>query len=152
MDNRDYNQILEKIDKLNNQLNDKQGKTLDLDLVKRIVIRLKSFDCTQCENDLYKLSEYINYIYENQNSLERQKLKEYNKFIEQIKTHLQKKHGLFTEGYYLSIYMSLGISVGLMLGLAFFEHWALGMCFGMSTGIAIGSGIDADHKKKGKII
>jgi F0F1-type ATP synthase assembly protein I len=147
-----YNQILEKIDGLNDEIDDKQAKTLELDLLKRITIRLHSFDCTECANYLSEMCEYIDYLDENKNSLEKQKLKDYRKIIEEIKTHLQKEHGLIPEGYYLSIYMSIGMSIGLVFGLTVFDNLAMGLPIGMSIGLAIGAGIDADYKKKGKTI
>ena len=152
MNNKNYKKILEKIARLNDEIDDKQAKTLELDLLKRIIIRLQAFDCTECANNLSELSGYVNYLDENKNSLEKQELKEYRKIIEEIKTHLQKEHGLVPQGYYLSVYMSIGMSIGLVFGLTVFDNLALGLPIGMAIGIAIGSGIDADYKKKGKII
>ena len=152
MDNRNYNEILEKIARLNDEIDNKQAKTLDLDLLKRIIIRLQSFDCNECTNYLSEMNEFVNYLNGNINSLEKQKLKEFWKTIEEIKTHLQKEHGLVPEGYYQSIYMSLGMSIGLLFGLTIFDNLAMGLPIGMSIGLAIGAGIDADYKKKGKTI
>lgn len=152
MDNSNYNQMLEKIDIIYNEIGDKQAKILELDLLKRIIVRLQSFDCTECANYLFEMGVYINYLEENKNLLERQKIKEYRKSVEEIKSHLQKKHGLVPEGYYLSIYMSLGMSVGLIFGLAILDNLAMGLPIGMAIGLAIGSGIDSDYKKKGRTI
>lgn len=152
MDNKNYNQIIEKIDSLTNEIDDKQAKTLDLDLLKRITIRLQSFDCAECANYLPEIGEYVNYLYENKNVLEKQRLKEYGEIIGKIETHLQNEHGLVSEGYYMSVYMSIGMSIGLVFGLTIFDNLALGLPIGMAIGIAIGSGIDADNKKKGKTI
>ena len=55
MDNRNYNEILEKIARLNDEIDNKQAKTLDLDLLKRIIIRLQSFDCNECTNYLSEI-------------------------------------------------------------------------------------------------
>jgi len=152
MDNRNYDQIIEKIDRLNDEMDVKQTKGLELDLLKRITIRLLSFDCTECANYLSEMSDYVNYLDENKNSFDKQKLKDYRKIIEEIKAHLQKEHGLVTEGYYQSIYMSIGMSIGLMFGLAVFDNLAMGLPIGMVMGLAIGAGIDADYKKKGKTL
>ncbi len=54
MDNRSYNQTLEKIDRLNDEIDGKQAKTLELDLLKRITIRLQTFDCV--DHRLRKMS------------------------------------------------------------------------------------------------
>lgn len=152
MDNINYNQIIEIIDRLNNEMDDKQANTLELDLLKRITIRLQSFDCTECTNYIPVMGEYVNYLDKNKNSLEKHKLKEYREIIDEIETHLQNEHGLVSEGHYLSVYMSIGMSIGLVFGLIIFDNLALGLPIGMAIGIAIGSGIDADNKKKGKTI
>lgn len=152
MDNRNYNQILEKITKLNDEIDDKQSKILELDLLERITIRLQSLDCIERANNLYELGGYVNYLNKNKDSLGKQELKEYRKTIGEITTHLQKGHGLVPEGYYLSIYIPFGMSIGLVFGLIIFDNLALGLPIGMAIGIAIGSVIDADHKKKGKTI
>ena len=152
MDNINYNQIIEKIARLSDEIDDKQVETLALDLLKRITIRLQSFDCTECGNYLSEISGYVNYLDENKNSLEKQQLQEYRKIMEEIKIHLQNEHGLVPEGFYLGIYMSFGMSIGLLFGMIVFDNFVLGMPIGMAIGVAIGSGIDADYKKKGKTI
>lgn len=154
MDNGDcnYNQILGKIAKLYDEVDDKQAKALELDLLKRMTIRLQSFDCTECANYSSKLGDYVNYLDENKNSLDRQELKKHREIIEEIKTHLQNEHGLVQEGYYLSIYMPLGMCMGLVFGLTIINNLAIGLSSGLAIGVAIGSAIDADYKKKGKTI
>lgn len=152
MGNRSFEQILEKVDRLNDEMDLKQTKGLELDLLKRITIRLQSFECTECASYLSEMDGYVNYLDENKNSLEKQKLKDYRKIIEEIKAHLQKEHRLVPEGYYQSIYMSIGMSIGLMFGLTVFDNLAMGLPIGMVMGLAIGVGIDADYKKKGKTL
>ena len=152
MDNRNDNQILEKISRLKDEIDDKLAKVLELDLLKQLTIRLQSFDCAECANYLSELSGSIHYLDEKKNSLEKQDFKKHRKMIENMKTHLQKEHGLIPEGYYLSIYMSIGMSIGLIFGMIVFDNLALGLPIGLAIGVAIGSGIDADCKKKGKTI
>lgn len=152
MDNMTYDKLLKTLDRLMLELDDKQVKSLELDMLKRIAIRLQSFECSECEDNLSRLGEYVRYLDENRDSLDKKELKEYRKSIELIKAHLQKGHGLVPEGYYMSIYMSLGMSIGLVFGMLVFDNLALGLPLGMSVGLAIGSGIDADYKKKGKTI
>lgn len=152
MDNMTYDKLLKTLDRLMLELDDKQVKSLELDMLKRIAIRLQSFECSECEDNLPRLGEYVRYLDENRDSLDKKELKEYRKNIELIKAHLQKEHGLVPEGYYMSIYMSLGMSIGLVFGMLVFDNLALGLPIGMSTGLAIGAGIDADYKKKGKTI
>ncbi len=148
----DTNQILDKLTKLNDTLDVKQAKALELDLQKRITIRLQSFDCSKCETYLSELDGYVSYLCENYRSLEKRELKERRKIIQEIKTHLQKVHGLVPEDYYLGTYMSIGMSLGLVFGLTVFDNIAMGLPLGMGIGLAIGAGLDADNKKKGKTI
>lgn len=146
------NQILDLIEKFREKIDEKQAKSLEFDLLKRIVIRLQLFDCNECNRYLAIIEEYINYLNENNDLLDKQKLKEYKKEIEVIKAHLQKEHGLYLEGTFIAVYMSIGMSIGLVFGLTIFDNLALGLPIGLSIGIAIGAGIDADLKKKGKVI
>ncbi|WP_234028562.1 hypothetical protein [Lentibacillus sp. Marseille-P4043] len=69
-------------------------------------------------------------------------------------SNLQKKHKLVEEGYYLGIFMSLGLSLGVVFGLTVLDIGLLGLPIGvgMCIGLAIGSGMDADAKKRGKTI
>lgn len=143
------NQILDLIEKFREKIDEKQAKLLELDLLKRIVIRLQSFDCNECNRYLSIIEEYINYLNDN---IDKQKLKEYKKEIEVIKAHLQKEHGLYLEGTFTAVYMSIGMSIGLVFGLTIFDNLALGLPIGLSIGIAIGAGIDTDLNKKGKVI
>ncbi|HBI05307.1 MAG TPA: glycine zipper family protein [Paenibacillaceae bacterium] len=48
--------------------------------------------------------------------------------------------------------MSMGISFGLIFGLVIFDNMTLWLSVGLCLGLAIGSGKDADAKKKGLII
>lgn len=152
MDNKNFNQILEKLNKISEIMHKKQANSLELDLLKRIIIRLQSFDCNECKNYLSDIEIYLNYFNDNIDFIEKQKLKEYRKTLGNIKNHLQKEHGLYPEGTYTSTYMSIGMSIGLVFGLTVFDNIALGLPIGLGIGLAIGSGIDADLKKKGKII
>ncbi len=152
MDNNHYNQILQKIDGLFNQVESQQVKRLELDLLKRITIRLLSFDCSDCTDYLSEVEHYVDYLEIHKKMGDKQQLKEYRKLIGAIKAHLQKEHGLVPEGYYMSIYMSIGMSIGLVLGLTIFDHLALGLPIGLSVGLAVGSGIDALYAKKGMTI
>lgn len=146
------NQILNLIEKLRGKIDEKQAKSLELDLLTRIVIRLQSFDCNECKRYLAVIEEYIHYLDDNKDLLNKQKLKEYSKEIQIIKTHLQKEHGLYIEGTFMAVYMSIGMSIGIVFGLTIFDNLALGLPIGLSLGIAVGTGIDADLKKKGKTI
>lgn len=152
MESQKNDAIGQKIEEIKVQIDGKRAKALELDLLIRIASRLQSFDCAECTSHLANLEEYVRYLHENVNAMDDQEVKKHQKKMGEIKTHLQKKHGLVEEGYYLSIYMSLGMSIGLVFGLTIFDNLALGLPIGMAIGVAVGSGMDADNKKKGKTL
>ncbi|MFC4388936.1 hypothetical protein ACFOZ1_14125 [Gracilibacillus marinus] len=152
MDHTQYEQLVEKIDHLHSQLDKKQAQAVELDLLKRITIRLDSFDCTVCTEAHSDIEEYVHYLEDHNDAIDKERLKDYRKRIEKIKTHLLKEHGLIEEGYYLSIYMSIGMSFGLIFGMIISDNLALGLPIGLAIGLAIGVAIDADYKKKGKTL
>jgi len=135
------------LDALKERIDGPTAKKLNIQLLKRIILRIETFS-TECKDCTGYITELENHL----KTLEPHKVKDHNGKINKIKTHLQKEHNLLPEGYYLSMYMSLGVSFGLMLGLLFSRNIALGLPLGMSAGVAIGAGMDADAKKKGKTI
>jgi hypothetical protein len=128
------------------------SKKLDLDKCEQVVEKLGSFSssCMDCQQLLLELMNYLTLIKENIDTIDDTKLKQYKQLINQITSHLQKKHKLIQEGYYLGIFMSLGMSLGVVFGLTVFDGIGLGISFGMCIGLAIGASMDADAKKKGK--
>jgi hypothetical protein len=130
------------------------SKRLDLDKSERVVEKLGSFssNCKDCQQQLLELMNYLILIKENMDRIDDTKLKQYKQLINHIISHLQKKHKLIQEGYYLGIFMSLGMSLGIVFGITVFDNFGLGIPIGMCMGLAIGAGMDADAKKKGKTI
>ena len=127
-------------------------KKLNLDRCERVVEKLGSFSasCKDCQQNLLELINYLQQINENTDSIDGTKLKQYKQLINHITSHLQKKHMMIQEGYYLGVFMSLGMSLGVVFGLTVFDNIGLGIPIGMCLGIAIGVGMDADAKKRGK--
>ncbi|MCH1624459.1 hypothetical protein [Fredinandcohnia quinoae] len=130
------------------------SKRLDLDKCERMIDRLGSLSvsCKKCQQYLLEVKDTIKQLESNADRIEKLEIKPYKKLMNDIISHLQKEHKLVTEGFYLSIYMSVGMSLGLVFGLTIFDNIALGLPIGMCIGIAIGASLDADAKKKGKII
>ncbi len=137
----------------------KYSKRIDKNLLVRIVLRLKSLSggCEECAALTSKLSEYIK---KHKQGGFQQDYAVYKRLINETTLHLNKKHGLVKEGYYIGAFMSLGISIGAGLGVAFgisvLGNIALGIplgcCFGLCAGLVLGSAKDAEAKKKGLII
>ncbi|MGI5840268.1 MAG: hypothetical protein ACOX8W_11485 [bacterium] len=75
--------------------------------------------------------------------------RQYRLRLRQVISHLKAKHGLTEEGGYLSLWIAIGLCFGgvfnNILGPAYI---GLGLCLG----IAVGTALDADAKKKGRQI
>lgn len=140
-------QLLGNIEELDGELRD--VKAWDSGLLIKVVNRLASFsDCTQCSDYLQSLSEHVRDLGDrSQASLEQHK-----QVVQEIIAHLKKEHGLVESANYTSLYMVLGMNFGLVFGLTVFDNLALGLSLGMCIGIGLGAAMDADIKKKGKII
>jgi hypothetical protein len=127
---------------------------LDLDKCERIVERLESFSasCEGCQQHLLEVKNHFTLLEVNVERIEETTFKQHRQLINHIISHLQKKHKLIAEGYYLAIFMSIGMSIGVAFGLTIFDNIGLGIPIGMCFGLAIGAGLDADAKKKGNTI
>jgi hypothetical protein len=77
--------------------------------------------------------------------------KSYFKSINRITGHLQKKHKLITEGYFLGIGMALGTAIGVAIGSSF-DNVGSGIPIGLSVGVLIGAVLEARAAKEGRVI
>jgi hypothetical protein len=146
--------LLNELKALTERAGEKKIKQLNPVFLERLGKRLFSFaeGCQECEEYLLRLSEHIEELKDKDYGLEKQEWKQHRLMINEMVAHLQKKHKLVTEGYYLSIYMCLGMSIGFLFGQVIFDNIALGLPFGLGIGVAIGSALDADAEKKGLTI
>ena len=71
--------------------------------------------------------------------------------MEAILSHLQKIHGLISEGQNLGLWMAIGIAVGVGLG-SVLSNPAIGIPIGFVMGLAVGTALDSKAKKEGKVI
>ena len=142
------------LEQLKNELSEKNAKRLNIHLFERLIKRLESFseNCTECKDYIEAVNVHIEDLINKQNQIETQDIKAHRQMVSRIISHLQKEHKLVTEGYYAGAYMSMGISFGLIFGLVIFDNMTLWLSVGLCLGLAIGSGKDADAKKKGLII
>lgn len=140
--------------KLRNTVRKEVLKSLNIDKCERVIEKLDSFstNCEECQAQLLELKNLFLHLKANGNQLGNNEYKQTKQLINNIVSHLQKKHKLLPEGYYLSIFMSVGISLGVVFGLTIFDNIGLGIPVGMTMGIAIGIAMDEDAKKKGKTI
>lgn len=154
MGNGGSNELLNSIRGLKAGMDEKTAKRLDLYLLERIIKRLDSFsnEFEECRKNLMELKEHINRLKGKQGKFDKKDFKENSTKIYKMISHLQNKHKLVTEGYYMSIFMCLGMSIGIVFGLAIFKNIDIGMPMGICFGTLLGICLDADAKKKGKII
>ncbi|WP_449536469.1 hypothetical protein [Ferdinandcohnia sp. Marseille-Q9671] len=146
-------ELNEIIRRLRNTSSKERAKKLELDKCERLVQKMDSFSekCVECREHLLVLKNQFRQLEENIEEKDSNS-KQHKKVINDIVSHLQKKHKLVQEGTYLAIYMSIGMSLGMVFGFSLSDNFALWMPIGMSLGIAVGAGLDADAKKKGKTI
>ncbi|WP_339184998.1 hypothetical protein [Oceanobacillus sp. FSL W7-1293] len=141
------------IEDLKNSLEEKVSKKLDLDNCHQMIQRLVelSSSCEACNQYFVNLESHIAQLLDKSDQLTKNDFNNHHQILNNIRTHLMKKHKLVAKDYYLSIYMSCGLSLGLVFGLLF-DNLALGLPIGLAVGVAIGAGLDADVKKKGRTI
>lgn len=156
MDNQLSEQMLNKIKEMKSnkgKSTNKYFKRIDFDFLERLWDRLNGYsdNCSICMELIPQINSLIEYIYSNQNQLDSKYIAEYNKMLITVTNHLEKEHKLIREGHYIGMYMPLGVCFGVTFGIIF-NNISIGISFGMLFGVAIGSLMDADAKKKGKII
>ncbi|ADU32002.1 hypothetical protein Bcell_3762 [Evansella cellulosilytica DSM 2522] len=127
-------------------------KKLQLKQSSKLIVKLDSLseECEECQHHFDGFEDHIHQL--KAGDFNEDSLKKHKKFLYKVTSHLQKKHKIVSEGYYMSIFMSIGISMGVVFGLTIFDNIALGIPIGLSMGLAIGAGIDADSKKKGLVL
>lgn len=149
---------LERIDtslkSLEDSLDRKIQKKLDLKLLKRIALRFHEFSpqCKECKTLMKEMDPYLKGLVENKNRIDKGILKAHFKTKSRYVGHLNRNHELIQLGQNTGLWMSLGVSIGVFLGLTTFDNLAIGLPIGMSIGLLIGSSKDALAKKKDKVI
>jgi hypothetical protein len=151
---KELDAILKHIAEIERKSDERVKRKLDLLTTKRVAYRLAEFSgsCDACLDMLKDLESSLEEMAGSGVTLNKARIAAYKKSQEQYVQHLTKTHNLTKEGYYLAIYMSMGISLGVVFGLTVFDNIGLGIPIGMAMGIAIGASLEADAKKKGKVI
>ncbi|SDJ57290.1 hypothetical protein [Salimicrobium halophilum] len=146
--------MADRIDELRKQVDLKTAKKLELEKVDRIMKRLEEFspECETCANDKRRLAQQLDDLLEKNGNLEKNDIEKLKKVKGDMISHLQKVHKMVPEGQNVGLFMAIGISIGTSLGLVVFENMAIGISLGLAMGVAVGSGKDAEAKKKGLTI
>lgn len=146
-------------DKLNELING-LGESIDSNVAKKINFKkldrvskrlIQFFDeCDECQNYTHMILEFS----ENTNrfiDINKKGLEQFDSDVKTIISHMQKKHNLTVDGYYVSIYLSFGLIIGVAIGSSI-KNLAMGLSFGMLIGVVVGVWLDADRKKKGLVL
>ena len=140
------------IKNLGESIDSNAAKKINFKQLDRVSKRLIEFfdECDECQNYTYlilKFSEDTNRFLD----INKKELESFNSNVKIIISHMQKKHNLFVEGYFVSIYIALGLIMGTAIGTSL-KNLALGISLGMLIGVAVGVAVDANYKKKGLVI
>ncbi|MFA9558978.1 hypothetical protein ACERII_16835 [Evansella sp. AB-rgal1] len=154
MDKKRLEVLLEIIEEMDDRLDKITSKKLQLKKWGLTGEKLFSFgeECEECQQQFTNLENHVMKLNSIGSVIDESDVKVHRSILKNALSHLEKKHKVVAEGYYLSIYMSIGMSLGVVFGLTVFDNIALGIPLGLSIGLAIGAGLDADAKKKGLVI
>lgn len=146
-----YREIASRIGAVCQTLDNTAARQLRVALLKNAAARVAEFSaapCRECGSLLEDVEQLVSDLEQLTQSGEIDR-RQYFTRLRRIINHLKSKHGLSEKGSYLSQWIALGLCFGMvfynMLGPAYI---GLGLCLG----IAVGSALDADAKKKGKQI
>ncbi|MFZ7134241.1 MAG: hypothetical protein ACOWWR_17990 [Eubacteriales bacterium] len=151
MNNESFDKLINEITEITQKAGSKTAKRLDLKLLERATKKLYLFskNCAACESYLMDLDIHIKSFNNQLEHLQEMDIKNHQCKVKEMISHLQKQHGLVSEGYYVDNYMTFGMSLGLIAGLLLLNNLALGLTMGMCLGLIFGSMKDAQAKKKG---
>ncbi|MGB2957519.1 MAG: hypothetical protein WBG01_02815 [Bacteroidota bacterium] len=147
-----YDDIVKVVDEQKIRLGKKTQKKYKVDSLLRVAKRVAEFaeDCEECrgfQGEINTLASRLGNVEE----FSKEERKEYSRTRKKLTEHLQKKHKLVPEGYYVGVGVALGISIGVAIGTAI-QVIGAGIGIGLALGAAIGSSLDAQAKKDGKVI
>jgi hypothetical protein len=148
-----FNRISKEVNSYRDSLSKKDFRKYKLDLLLRIAQRVDSFSstCQECRMFQQEISSLIKDIGNLAEMPNKERQKSYFKTINNVVKHLQKDHGLITEGQNIGIWISIGMAIGVAIG-AGSGNIGLGISIGLVTGTAIGVTMDAKAKREGKVI
>lgn len=145
--------LIKLIGELSESIDYDSAKKIDIKLFESVGQRLIQYydECKVCQENTCLLLRYAEETNNFTNLQNKQVLLDYHRTIKAIVSHLESEHRLISEGQYMSFYMSIGMALGAGLGAAF-NNIAIGVSLGLCLGLAIGVCVDADYRKKGRII
>ena len=146
------NRISKRIRGLKAVLSEQEYKKRKLDYILRLIQRIANFSptCEECYKYQGEITNLINEMRTMAPSSNTAKRNNRTK-IKTIVNHLSKKHKLSFPGQHIGFGLSIGIGIGVSAGSAM-DNIAMGIGIGVGIGMAIGSALEANTRKKGKVI
>ena len=144
--------ISERIRGLKAVLSEWEYKKRRLDYILRVTQKVADFSqtCEECRNFQAEITNLIHDMGSMAPATKKVK-SNYRVKIKKISSHLAKIHKLSYKGQYIGLGLSIGIGIGASIGSAI-DNTAVGIGAGVGIGIAIGSALEANARKKGKVI
>ena len=148
----DKDQLNKIIADLGESLDPDTAKKINFQQLDRVRLRLHQFfdECEECQKHTHVIIDHIEAT-NKFSDLNKQELKSFHNDMKSVVSHMQKRHNLISDGYYVSIYLGLGLIIGIAIGTSL-KNLALGMSIGMLIGVAVGVALDADYRKKGRVL
>jgi hypothetical protein len=143
-------QTIEKITRICAGMEKKQQNKCRVKLLLRMVKRVGEYaedNCQECEVFKEDVSQIIGMLIDVRND-EEVDYSLYDATIKQIKQHIQKDHKLLDEGTYMLQWLFIGVVAGVLL----VNYYEGSVSLGISFGIIIGTILDRNAKKAGKVI
>ena len=147
-----YDGIVKEIDQQKNRLDKKAQKKYRVNFLLRAAKRVADFseDCETCRGFQGEIDTFASRLGDAE-QFSKEERKEYSRTRKKLTEHLQKRHKLVPEGYYMGVGVALGMSIGVAIGTAM-QIIGAGIGIGLALGAGIGSNLDAQAKKEGKVI
>ena len=148
-----YDGIAKQIDELKSTITDKDYRKFKLHMLLCVARRTAEFSpgCGQCMSHQQKITEITRALGNLIQISDKEARKSYRKSVTKMFIHLQRKHKLVTEGFYMAICMILSSGLGVAIGVAI-DNIGSGIPIGVGIGAAIGAALDVKAKKEGRLI
>jgi hypothetical protein len=153
-----YKDIALRIEDIKFHLKPRDEMWLKLDALSSAAERIAqlSSKCAQClsfRDDLDRLTVNArNLVEKDEKVLWASYLSDLDETMEAVTGHLQKKHRLVYDAYYMITCATIGGGIGLITGSLVFDSDVIGLAVGVGAGVAIGAALDTWARRRDKII
>jgi len=145
--------LLIKLEHNRESLSLKDDRFLQINLFNNLITKIDNYSdtCEKCKNYKIDIENYIENL--KAISISTQKQKDYEKFLTELKLHLEKEHKIYPARYFNSIFsfagMLTGAAIGALTGYLINPKflWS-GILIGWTTGLLMGKIIGIKKDKK----